>query len=112
MNIQKPGFASETGIYMTFPSAAFTSISLENKDYDVDGAGIIFHLSAFSNKETEVTVVCQGENFVFTVYNDKGIATAIDNTEAAVKAQKVLRDGQLYIIYNGKTYNVQGAAVK
>ena len=112
VNIQKPGFASETGIYMTFPSAAFTSFSLDETMYDLQGAGIIFHLSAFSNKETEVTVVCQGENYVFTVYNDKGIATAIDNTEAAVKAQKVLRDGQLYIIYNGKTYNVQGAAVK
>ena len=112
VNIQKPGFASESGIYMTFPSAAFTSFSLDETMYDIQGAGIIFHLSAFSNKETEVTVVCQGENYVFTVYNDKGIATAIDNTEAAVKAQKVLRDGQLYIIYNGKTYNVQGAAVK
>lgn len=112
VNIQKPGFASETGIYMTFPSAVFTSFSLDATMYDLQGAGIIFHLSAFTHKETEVVVVCDGQNYVFTVYNDKGIATAIDNTEAAVKAQKVLRDGQLYIIYNGKTYNVQGAAVK
>lgn len=39
-------------------------------------------------------------------------ATAIENTEAATKATKVIRDGQLYILHNGKMYNVQGAVVK
>lgn len=39
-------------------------------------------------------------------------ATAIENTEAATKATKVIREGQLYIIHNGKMYNVQGAVVK
>ena len=31
---------------------------------------------------------------------------------SAVSIQKVLRDGQLYLIYNGTTYNVQGQEVK
>ena len=40
------------------------------------------------------------------------IATGIDNTEAAVKAVKVIRDGKLFIEKNGVIYNAQGAIVK
>ena len=40
------------------------------------------------------------------------IPSAIENTEASVKAVKVIRDGQLYIMHNGRMYNVQGAVVK
>ena len=40
------------------------------------------------------------------------VATAIDNTEATVKAVKVVRDGQLFIQKNGVLYNAQGAIVK
>lgn len=38
--------------------------------------------------------------------------TAIDNTEAGVKANKVLRDGVLLIEKNGVLYNAQGAVVR
>ena len=38
--------------------------------------------------------------------------TAIDNTEAGVKATKVLRDGVLLIEKNGVLYNAQGAVVR
>lgn len=38
--------------------------------------------------------------------------TAIDNTNAAVKAVKVVRDGVLYIEKNGVLYNAQGAIVR
>ena len=37
---------------------------------------------------------------------------AIDNTEAAVKATKSIRNGQLVIIKNGVEYNAQGAIVR
>lgn len=43
---------------------------------------------------------------------EKESPTAIENTEASVKAVKVIRDGQLYIMHNGRMYNVQGAVVK
>ena len=36
----------------------------------------------------------------------------IDNTEADIKAVKVLRDGQIYILRDGKEYNVMGVMVK
>lgn len=43
---------------------------------------------------------------------EKDAPTAIENTEAGAKAAKVIIDGQLYIIYNGTMYNVQGNVVK
>ena len=41
-----------------------------------------------------------------------GEATAISNTEAAVKAQKVIENGQIFILKNGVKYNVLGTCVK
>ena len=38
--------------------------------------------------------------------------TGIENTKAAVKAVKVVRDGQMMILKNGILYNMQGAVVK
>lgn len=40
------------------------------------------------------------------------IPTAINNAEEAVKATKVIRNGQLFIEKNGVLYNAQGAIVK
>ncbi len=38
--------------------------------------------------------------------------TAIENTEAEVKAVKVVENGQMFILKNGVKYNAQGAVVK
>lgn len=72
VNIQEPGFAAESGIYVTFPSAAFGEISLAEGQYVIEGAGMVLYCSAFTALETEVTVVCEGNDIVFTVYNAKG----------------------------------------
>ena len=40
------------------------------------------------------------------------LPTAVENAEAAVKAVKVVENGQLVIIKNGVRYNAQGAVVK
>lgn len=70
VNVQKPGFAKESGIYVTFPSAAFGEISLPEGMYAIQGAGMILYCSAFdAQQETEVTVVCDNNPIVFTVYN-------------------------------------------
>ena len=110
VNIQKPGWAAETGIYLTFPSAAFGEISLPENKYVKQGAGIVFYLSAFTAKETEVSVMCEGNEIVFTVYNDKGTdeATALINTKPEVKAVKTVINGQVVIIRDGKMINVLG----
>lgn len=39
-------------------------------------------------------------------------ATDVENTAADVQAEKILLDGQLFILKNGNLYNVQGALVK
>ena len=110
VNIQKPGWAAETGIYLTFPSAAFGEISLPENKYVKEGAGIVFYLSAFTAKETEVSVMCEGNEIVFTVYNDKGTdeATALINTKPEVKAVKTIINGQVVIIRDRKMINVLG----
>ena len=72
VNIQSPGWATEIGIYITFPSAAFGQISLSEGQYAIQGAGMLLYVSAFTAKETEVSVVCENVEYVFTVYNDKG----------------------------------------
>ena len=44
---------------------------------------------------------------------DKGATTGIDNSSAnSCGSQKILRDGQLYILYNGAKYNVHGQLIK
>ena len=80
VNIQQPGWATEIGIYMTFPSAAFGEISLPESAYDVQGAGIIFHLSAFTDEYTEVTVVVDSNPLVFTVYNAAAAPQPVEHT--------------------------------
>lgn len=42
----------------------------------------------------------------------EGVTTAIDNTNVAVKAQKVIVNGQLFIIRDGETFNAQGQIIR
>ena len=46
------------------------------------------------------------------IFSTEPIATSISNTNANVKAVKVVRNGQLFIEKNGVLYNAQGAIVK
>lgn len=70
VNIQKPGWADEPGIYVSFPSAAFGAISLDASQYAQDGAGLVLYVSAFLyDAETEVTIVCQEVTYTLTVKN-------------------------------------------
>ncbi len=71
VNIQHPGWATADGIYTTFP-AGVTECSLGAGNFDIDGAGMILHLSAFTAKETEVTVTHGTGTCVFTVYYEDG----------------------------------------
>lgn len=53
----------------------------------------------------------QATNAIF-VSREKAQVTAIDNTDAEMKVQKVVRDGQLFIIRNGVMFNVTGQNVR
>ncbi len=73
VNIQNPAWSTKTqmGIYMTFPAASFGNITLDEDLYEIQGAGILFFLSAFTAQETEFIVNCEGNNLAITVYNVK-----------------------------------------
>ncbi len=49
---------------------------------------------------------------VFFEENPDPIEEGIDNISSEIKAQKVLQNGQLYIIKNGRVYTAEGTAVK
>ncbi|MBQ0034111.1 MAG: hypothetical protein KBS77_02335, partial [Bacteroidales bacterium] len=53
VNIQQPGFATEAGIYVTFP-VAVSECSLSGSA--IQGAGIVIYLSNFTAQETAFTV--------------------------------------------------------
>ena len=113
VNVQKPGFAEEDGIYTTFP-AGVSSCSLGEGKYAVQGAGVVLYLSAFTHKETEVTVEHGTGTCVFTVYYVDGTdsTTAVINAEVGEKARKVVENGQVIIIKNGVRYSALGVQVK
>lgn len=64
----------------------------------------------FNNIIADMTVTA-----VFEMTKNQGGANAIDNIDASAKiggSHKLLRDGQLFIERNGKTYNAQGAEIR
>lgn len=70
--IQSPGWAAKPGLYMTFPSADFRNFSLPASCYSIQGAGVIFHMDAFTAKETTVHVNVGGTVRSFTIYYENG----------------------------------------
>ena len=72
VNIQNP-FGTGLGIYISFP----TDVNLEctapaEASYQKQGAAILFFLTMFDKKETNVSVSYNGGSVDFVIYNDKG----------------------------------------
>ena len=112
VNVQKPGFADEDGIYTTFP-AGISSCSLPEGKYAIQGAGIVLYLSAFTDKVTEVRVVADQVNYDFSVfYVDGKEATAIDIIKEGTRARKAIENGNVVIIRDGVKFNILGVQVK
>lgn len=95
----------------------FKAIYLENDSYQT-------WYPAGSDNDYVVTEQTAGTKTIYfrPAYHDawgghfyiapNGEATAISNTEAEVKAQKVIENGQIFILKNGVKYNVLGTCVK
>ena len=94
------------------PSAAFGAFSLDESQYDLEGAGFFPHLDIFKAKETVFTVVCNDVTYTFTVFFVDGVSTALNNVAAPVKAVKVIEDGQIILIRDGVKYNALGAIIQ
>lgn len=77
VNIQKPGFAAEAGIYTNFP-AGISSCDLPAGKYAIEGAGVVMYLSAFTAKETAVSVEAGGVTYDFKVFYADGTGEISD----------------------------------
>jgi len=80
VNIQHPGFAAEAGLYVTFPSG-ISSCSLGTGNYDIQGAGVILHLSAFTAKETQFTITDATGTHTCYVYYADGTGTEVETNK-------------------------------
>lgn len=111
VNVQHPGWATEDGIYITFP-AAVSSVSVSA---DIDGAGICLHLSALTAEYTTVLVSCaDGQSYTFLVYFVDGTksTTGCQSVSMTKKVVKTIENGQLIFLRDGVRYNAAGQVIK
>lgn len=112
--IQLPNWEGVTGpgIYVNYPSAVFTSFPA--MAYYQQGAGLLFYMTNFTEKYTEVVVGVDNTDYSFTVYyaDGKENPSALDNISVQNKAHKVIENGQVVIIKNGLRYNLLGSEIK
>ena len=104
VNVNDPlmGSATGGGIFDEGEEVVLTATANENYEF-----------VEWSNGSTEnpfIAPACMDAT-VTAIFQPKS-PTAIMNTQSEEKAIKVLRDGQLVIICNGRTYNVLGREVK
>ena len=125
--------AGKTRIYLAFPPAAsvlLTSGSNGGRAINVYINGVKSDVTATAASNSAITLPLNptANNFVciesnqtkgdggFTamqLVNPKSpVVTAIENAKAASQAVKVVRNGQLLIIRDGKAYTAQGVAVE
>lgn len=106
VNIQKPGFASEAGIYVTFP-AGISSTTISGNSCAISGAGCVFYLSAFTKRVTEFTVNAAGTDYVCYVYNAQGTGSEI----ASKPADEVVTTTTIEVDDNTQPQEVFGLSV-
>lgn len=83
VNIQKPGFASKPGLYVTF-GGVISDCSLDG--YDIQGAGIILHLDNFTKKVTEFTVTQGNKESTCYVYYADGTEEPTGESQSTTQA--------------------------
>lgn len=111
IEVQNP-FGTGLGVYSNFPMA-LASCSWETGTYQIEGSGLLLFVTSFSKKETEVTATDNnGTDYTFYVYYADGVATGLESVATNAKAVKTVENGQLYLMYNGTKYDVQGKLVK
>ncbi len=93
-------FAQASGIKMT--------VTLTNLD-----EGTVYKYRAYGKVGNQYYY---GSEQTFTTQGEWQEGQGVDNVQGynvqSTKVQKILRDGQIYIMYNGTMYNVQGQKVK
>ncbi len=108
INIQNAPKAGVAAIYIAFPAAPIVDCNVAS---EVEGAGIWLFLTAFTLKETTVTLKAGDKQYTFRVWYKNGIdTTSLDVTPQNNQsvARKVMIDGQIYILRDGVRYNIFG----
>lgn len=108
VNIQHPGFAAEDGIYTNFP-AGIESCTLPEGKYVIEGAGMVLYLSAFTQKETSVTVTAGSVDYAFKVYYADGEGEAGGGEEGQGGGEQPGGDLTPATFYGSATVEVSGA---
>ena len=108
VNIQHPGFAAEDGIYTNFP-AGIESCTLPEGKYVIEGAGMVLYLSAFTQKETSVTVTAGSVDYAFKVYYADGEGEAGGGEEGQGGGEQTGGDLTPATFYGSATVDVSGA---
>ena len=108
------------GTFTVPEGAEVTLLATPNEGYEFSGWKASQTICDFA--ECEFVALPTVDNpLTFDMYADgafmaefKAVTpTGVDNVQTnTVQATKILRDGQLYIMYKGTMYNVQGARVK
>lgn len=108
VNIQHPGFAAEDGIYTNFP-AGIESCTLPEGKYVIEGAGMVLYLSAFTQKETSVTVTAGSVDYAFKVYYADGEGEAGGGEEGQGGGEQPGGDLTPATFYGSATVEVSGS---
>ena len=96
---------------------ASLTITYEGTGYQYDNVGDMYYVNAkisgeMSDADGNKLIVKEPTNFI-KLFVPSDITTGIEGIQpSAISIQKVIRDGQLFILRDGKTYNVQGIEVK
>ncbi|MBR1878712.1 MAG: InlB B-repeat-containing protein [Paludibacteraceae bacterium] len=82
-------------------------------EYTAEAGDAYIEFNGLTEKKTVVLKqIMINEEIAAVVLPGEDSPEAIDNAKAAVKAQKVIRDGQLIIIRDGKELNVLGTVIR
>ena len=93
---------------------AFYVFKAENSNfYPLSNLGKGTGLVVTTTSDGLVVTAAENKEFTVAVHDNPVTPTAVDNVQTnEVPATKILRDGQLYIMYNGIMYNAQGSRVR
>lgn len=119
VSVQKPGFASEQGIYMTVPGA-IESISINGVDsekYALQGAGAVVYLSGLVKGENTINIKYAGGEATVIIKNENETiyTVSIDGTEKQYEEGATIAvpaDGQGYYDVTKKLAYAPGTELK
>lgn len=119
VSVQRPGFASEQGIYMTVPRA-IESISINGVDsekYALQGAGAVVYLSGLVKGENTIKIKYAGGEATVIIKNENETiyTVSIDGTEKQYEEGATIAvpaDGQGYYDVTKKVAYAPGTELK